>query len=74
MAPVVKRSEIDSSAVTMEKKAFPQLKNDLLLKAAKGEAVDRVPVWIMRQAGRYLPGKESLKNFCEKISSPFLWA
>ena len=31
------------------------LKNDLFLKALKGETVERPPVWMMRQAGRYLP-------------------
>jgi len=36
--------------------AFPPLKNDLLLRAAKGEETERAPVWVMRQAGRYLPG------------------
>ncbi|KAH8830603.1 Uroporphyrinogen decarboxylase [Flagelloscypha sp. PMI_526] len=34
---------------------FPPLKNDLLLRAAKREKTTRAPVWIMRQAGRYLP-------------------
>lgn len=38
------------------------LKNDLFLKALKGEEVSRPPVWMMRQAGRYLPDFMKLKE------------
>ncbi|MFD1094445.1 uroporphyrinogen decarboxylase [Salegentibacter chungangensis] len=38
------------------------IKNDLLLKALKGESVERPPVWMMRQAGRYLPDFMKLKE------------
>jgi len=32
-----------------------KLKNDRLLRAIKHQPVDKTPIWIMRQAGRYLP-------------------
>lgn len=51
------------------------LKNDLLIKALKGEKVDRPPVWMMRQAGRYLPDYQKLRkkySFFERCQNPEL--
>jgi uroporphyrinogen decarboxylase len=54
------------------------LKNDLLLRAARGERTERVPVWMMRQAGRILPEyravREKLSGFIELATTPELAA
>jgi uroporphyrinogen decarboxylase len=50
------------------------LKNDLLLRAARGETVERTPVWMMRQAGRILPQYRKVRSkmggFKELVESP----
>lgn len=51
------------------------MKNDLLLKALRGAPVERAPVWMMRQAGRYLPEYIVLRNkygFFERCQTPEL--
>jgi uroporphyrinogen decarboxylase len=53
------------------------LKNDLLLRALRKENVERPPVWMMRQAGRYLPDYIKLRNkydFFTRVQTPELAA
>ncbi|MFN5149505.1 MAG: uroporphyrinogen decarboxylase [Flavobacteriia bacterium] len=51
-----------------------ELKNDLILRAARGEAIERYPVWLMRQAGRILPEyravRAKLSGFKELVETP----
>ena len=48
--------------------------NDLILRAARGESIERYPVWLMRQAGRILPEyravRAKLSGFKELVETP----
>jgi len=49
--------------------------NDTFLKACRGEATDYTPIWMMRQAGRYLPEYQKVRRgrtFLELCKSPEL--
>lgn len=50
------------------------LKNNLLLRAARSEKTERIPVWVMRQAGRILPEYRAVRNslggFLALVSTP----
>src|SRR3982750_1887018 len=51
------------------------IKNDLILRSLRGEQTERVPVWMMRQAGRYLPEYMVLREkygFFERCQTPEL--
>ena len=57
--------------------AKKELQNDLYLQALAGKPVPRPPVWMMRQAGRYLPSYLELQSrydFFTRCETPELVA
>ena len=49
--------------------------NDLFLRAARNEPIERTPVWMMRQAGRYMPEYRAIREkhgFLEMCRTPEL--
>ncbi|MDP9339012.1 MAG: uroporphyrinogen decarboxylase [Acidobacteriota bacterium] len=63
------------TAIPVERQAINR--KDLFLRACRGEALSRVPVWMMRQAGRYLPEYRAIRAnrpFLEVCKTPELAA
>jgi uroporphyrinogen decarboxylase len=61
--------------IDLSRLPMTQIQNDLLLRALRKEKVERPPVWMMRQAGRYLPDYIKLRekyDFFTRVQTPAL--
>lgn len=63
--------------MSLERNPSPKPSTPLFLRAAWGEDTERAPLWLMRQAGRYLPEYLAIKakaSFWEMVRTPELAA
>jgi uroporphyrinogen decarboxylase len=57
------KAAVDEAVISSETRSKGSTRDPLLIRAAKGEQVERTPVWMMRQAGRHI---KEYRDLCKK--------